>query len=65
MSGPNYGAELYIYSNDFQITTDESILPFPSQHIDTGPIISSVTSNTYMLENTTDVYCLMSFVRGP
>ncbi len=65
MSGPNYGAEMYIYNDDFQITTDESILPFTAQHYETGPILSSVSSNTYMLENTTDIYCLINFFRGP
>ena len=32
MTGYNSGSEMYVYSDDFQITTDESILPYSSEH---------------------------------
>ena len=65
MSGYNYGTEMYIYSDDFQITTDESIMPFSSEHTDVGPIVNSVFANVYNLDNTTDQYCFINFFRSP
>ena len=56
---------MYIYSDDFQITTDESILPFAAEHHDTGPIVSSIFANAYDLDNTSDIYCLINFFRAP
>ena len=56
---------MYIYSDDFQITTDESIFPFTAEHFDQGPIVNSVFPNVYNLDNTTDVYCYINFFRAP
>ena len=56
---------MYIYSDDFQITTDESIFPFTAEHVDQGPIVNSVFPNVYNLDNTTDVYCYINFFRAP
>jgi len=65
MSGFNYGSEMYIYNDDFQITTDESILPFTQTHFDQGPIVNAVFANAYDLDNTSDIYCLINFFRAP
>lgn len=64
MIGPNYGAEMYIYNADYLITTDESILPFTAQHVDAGPILSTVQSNVYLMGNTSEIYCFIYFYRS-
>ena len=56
---------MYIYNDDFQITTDESILPFTAPHEDHGPIINSIFANTYNLDNTSDIYLLINIFRAP
>lgn len=65
MFGPDSGMEMYLYNAAYSITTDESILPFTEPHTQNGSIVTSVATNSYMMGNTTDIYCFISFFRDP
>jgi len=65
MFGHDYGMEMYVYNAGYQITTDESILPFTDEHFENGSIVTSVSTNAYSLGNKTDIYGFISFFRDP
>ena len=56
---------MYIYMAEFNITTDESIMPFESERSDSGPVISFISKNSYNLGNSSSIYALISYFRAP
>lgn len=56
---------MYIYTADYLITTDESILPFSSDHSSSGPIVSFISKNSYNMGTSTDVFAFISYFRAP
>ena len=55
---------MYIYTAEFTITTDESILPFASERSDSGPIVSFISKNNYNLGNSSSIYAMISYFRA-
>jgi hypothetical protein len=63
--GPGYGVEFVILNADYSIETDESILPFSETHVKNGSIVAGTTLRSYLMGNTSETFCFISFQRAP
>jgi hypothetical protein len=57
------GSEGILFTEEYKITTDESIWPFAENRVDSGGIVTQFAlKNPYEIEE--DVYCFFSFFKS-